>query len=1608
MSTISRIEKIRNEAVEVFKMTTQRQLLECVKSESYLKTVYKGREIFELLQNIDDAFDAEYINNNVSDKQNDTTGCVAHFEICDNSLTVSNNGRPFTLETLERLCQGNVSSKSNVIGCKGIGFRSVLNWSNHFMIYSSPDYDIHSDEYIAVEFSKELAESQLRNLASNDHISNQLKELRQKGYPDEYPIFKAPSAIEPINKKYNTVIKFFIEDKSVLDRIRLEIKEFDATVLLFLPNIENISFVDKNYKDSTIVFKRRKESGSKVSIIKEGESVKTYYFASKNTEIRLDSQNEDNQTRLSNDDLGLLKMAVAIPLELNDNNASTEYPLYSFFPIKDVPCPFPAILHAGFELTANRNDLDTSSESTFNINKLVFKHLLEFYVDTVEKGNFKERCLDLLCPSVKRNSQSNMHNFKFGDKLGRFGLETYYFNYCKVKDIFYSLGGSRYFNGNDTEMILLRDWPISINDSVFGNIVTVESTLWHFARQISSVENYEDSKVQVRLKKSIDENSVSWSPEYRVQLFKWWWQHDYIYLPKLLKNNTGDFITSNNDAVFLTGQIDNLPKWTHITLIDVDDERNLLIFFENEIKRNQAEELIQDTDRDESSKRKRILARLIREKALIHFQEQTSRAVISPVNSSIDNQYERAVDFVKWLWPILNENESNKSISDSETGKGWLKEIRFKLPSQDGTVVNAENLYLDSSFGEPFRERLFAKLDYYAPLCNVELGGKINELERFYIQLGVTRYPKIRLTNLEALRNKPHLHSTFSKFERINYQISKVEYILGVENLFASNTTSDIISWILNDKMLFTHLNSQFESDDSIIYFRPGNSRKDRTCKGNEIGDNILRKTFSDVPWIEINGKKYAPSRLIFSKRTTLNIIFEGKMSCISETEIKKIANEINRSESEVTSLLFILGMKNSLIDLSASYFYEILLKLPEISDMGESESLSREIYRLIIESDDSKLKKFQNSCPEKSKFLSIGKVLARKGYNGDSEYLPINEVYFSSSAVADFENKPFIDIPARRGNKDVFKNVLGIKSFQRDYKILEVVESHCNEDFSKDFENFCACIKAYKDDFDDISKMSVKLVKSLRVSSTDNDMNEKVLGDSSYAIMRDKDSSQKWYVVVGNCDNYKDISRNHLSVVMEQIFNEKLNFPSREFLSTVKFMFLLNKSQRRFFIKSHFGDDRRLEEAELEIRDYNDFKEKLKDTITKRCPDFNTAMVDDIEWGEYNSHGNMEKIVRLLRESGLNCSDLSQLLEHPINIPKYNHECLSNAFDKNKSKFKSIVYEHVRRNPSLLKTQLVSIWNEYRNLIHEIVTDDIRFNAIDEYNKILNEWYLKKRIDPTYENSTFDKIYDKNIRELNKIDPNAELLDAFKKEPERESLLYFDDDSSIKAYRNFIQHEKDSNEKRYNYGFMSGLLGRSTVADKVSPGKGPIKDSNNGTTFSVSNSVKQERKTQKQGDVAEYIVIRKLLANEIPQICEFLGMDYKVSWVSGACDRMKCRFNDDADTFDSLEADTKKGDKAGYDISAISSDGKKKLLIEVKSSSGDTCDFKMSAREYVELCHDRKDGDGVNVRARIIFVSNLSLNDSNCAPSVHYLDYSVGDDSHFILTPIDYDVSYQ
>ena len=131
------------------------------RKEKEITRDYEGREILELLQNTAD--------------QAREIGCKGHvlIELLPEGLIVANTGAAFSVGGVQSLETAHLSPKwrnrRRFIGNKGLGFRSILNWSQSPIILSGA---------LSLSYSPEFSKQILSRLIENPELEYRVKEIR--------------------------------------------------------------------------------------------------------------------------------------------------------------------------------------------------------------------------------------------------------------------------------------------------------------------------------------------------------------------------------------------------------------------------------------------------------------------------------------------------------------------------------------------------------------------------------------------------------------------------------------------------------------------------------------------------------------------------------------------------------------------------------------------------------------------------------------------------------------------------------------------------------------------------------------------------------------------------------------------------------------------------------------------------------------------------------------------------------------------------------------------------------------------------------------------------------------------------------------------------------------------------------------------------------------------------------------------------------------------------------------------------------------------------------------------------------------------------------------
>lgn len=298
--------------------------------EVELMSDYNGRQLYELLQNCDDAKAKSVLIEVDEDKK---------------TFIIANDGNePFDEKGFNSLLISNLTSKvkKTYIGNKGLGFRSIISWADCIIIESNN---------LRLKFSREIAAKNFENLFDQETRKKILDERNLSEDTKPFPFLSIPEIEENESENWTTKISINFESKpKVINDINSQISELHEEILLFLNNTNKI--IIRNSENKIL---KRTKNGKIITInnvkweIYEREDLFPSYLQ--------DIQSKDKDEHYN------LKIAIS------DKNINDVNFLYSYFPTK-IDIPFPVIIHGTFDLNSSRNQLRKSSKNEFVLTKL--------------------------------------------------------------------------------------------------------------------------------------------------------------------------------------------------------------------------------------------------------------------------------------------------------------------------------------------------------------------------------------------------------------------------------------------------------------------------------------------------------------------------------------------------------------------------------------------------------------------------------------------------------------------------------------------------------------------------------------------------------------------------------------------------------------------------------------------------------------------------------------------------------------------------------------------------------------------------------------------------------------------------------------------------------------------------------------------------------------------------------------------------------------------------------------------------------------------------------------------------------------------------------------
>lgn len=1370
---------------------------------------YHGREILELLQNADDAYQK-------SINEGKTHDCELEvlIEFKENKLTISNTGTFFDKAGMKAIVQGNNSSKSGkYIGNKGTGFRSILNWADEINIYSG-DFN--------VKFSKEFANSKFQEIKSKKQIQKQLK-----NNPYLYiPMLSVPQNIEPKQNNDMTSIEILINKDIKKDNFGVEeqIKNIDLRILLFLPNIKRIKIETKAEK---IIYERENINGEF-----EGFSLKKYL----NDELQINEQfyifnkvikkefEEDGQKKD-------IRLSIAIPKNFEDFEVGN---VYSFFPLLNVKSPFNCIMHATYILGDHR---DTISRN--EVNKTIITEQLKFLIDVSEKfasKKYADTALRLLTPVDFKSK-----NWKFPPAFSQFSIfEEFYLKILESAKILQTVN-DEYISMRDKPIMFNCDFPqlfLGENFKTLLKPVKDESAILikYLASSLNQSLNIEENNLLL----IINRLTNSWIISEQIKVFSWWNRYYSKSLPKLLKTQNGSWLQFGEECYFLVGNFRNkgLPSW--VSVPSLDSEYQQLLF-------KDAEQLPEIQKIKETNKEIHI-SRLISQNniyPLVKFTYRDRSNIISTVNSSV-NSYNKSIDFLKWLWKNYKEERE-----DWTPPRGTEQSpVRYNFPNAKEKIFDSKKLYFGKVYGNNLSIKLFDTTYEEIPSPNLFSINKenIKSFSNFLSKFGVNKFPIIEKQEVIPLDSYSRKYKEIiinnedigcSTNLSIRY---KLPFITHLEDKLKSLTTLEIIRWIHEDYSLKSYLSNPFYTENAEITYC-GNLQKNERNYCDQI-QNYLLFVFNEVKWVEINGKKYSPRQIIKDIDSRNNQKFSDLIPILDAKFIKDIAYKLKMEFNTVHKIIKLFDFCDKVTDLSSDDFYSFMLNLPEY-DFQKSITLSKLVYRII---EQANFTTTYYDSESKNRFFDIGKVLVQ--YKGKLQYYLAKKSYLPSTKIINKQNVPIVE-KRQRSNNANFIRIFGCQQYNKEYSIQKetISENKSNKNFQCYFMKFIKYAKAYSErneNFErDIKKLSIKLVDTISIIEN----NQVVKITDEYICIRE--SATSWYITVfGN-----DYELNQISEAIENICANIANTPGFESGKLGELFRAREESDREFLIKKEFGTLDVIADESYK----NDIKNNFIETIQKIDKYYPINEIG-IDFENFSSEQNSEKLLKLLLNIETDVDNFKQAgFVYEINLIPYHKAKLTRFINKEKREFKNRLYTKAVMDENLQILFLSTVMkfenfeiDKYKNSIYF----DVKSVAKDSFaNLYYNELGSSKLLDSNVE-------YSKNYELLN---PDRLFEDEIANNSNVQQMVYFNKAKEFETWlaAKVVAQQSNTNEPSDAYSKYKSIIPKKeepAFRDQSSI-KSPNKPRSNGSY--TSSSAERRNKNKKMFGNKGELVIYNLLCLE-------------------------------------------------------------------------------------------------------------------------------------------------
>lgn len=1325
---------------------------------------YNGRQILELLQNCDDQSALEV---------------RIFLDTKKKVFSIENDGVSFSLEGYRSLFIANLTSKVNrqkYIGNKGLGFRSIINWSDEIQIISNNISLTYSHKFI-----KDFFEN---NFSVEDR--NRIKQEFNKG-DNETPValLAMPEIKEYGSHNFTTKIQINYK-KSEEVHILEQLDVIDTDSLLFLNSIEKISIViDDEEKEYIKNAEKSDKVGDIVIINKTINNVNWKVYALEG-EIDKDciENDEDKETTFQ------IKIAIA------DNFTKSNPNLFSFFPT-NIKFDQEYILHATFELDSTRNQIVKSVKNEFLLKKIV-----EFTIQVAKMHGQTEVNYNVL----------RILNYKHkADVLDKYGYYNLIDEALQNEPIFPCIDNT-YKTKNEILYVddLLSNILLNyeLRDVMPYHLIPIDSTVIEDVLTKQEVDR--DLLLLTNLQEFVnDVSSAKLSISDRINFLE-------IVLNNLKEYNKGKkefnfnilidndgVVVDSSENVYTIPSKDNkliVPDFSKIK--SVNSELYNIFNHRNNTSGNRSNtRFFYDTFKDYCN---------IHEYDIVPLMNR----IISKANELINSTNLSTTQQVKILKETISALYQNYNQLDNKEIRRDLNKLLVLTKSNEFKPIT--QLFLSEKYGEigvsnqAIFKGIYQDSDYIADqsiLFDNDIQTEIENVEEFLIWLGINEFFIYELKNDEnypgtgSFKHIPYfnyLRKSVNDFE--NYSGYRHSFTFIKNDIIEVMDIYKLIVCCYVDTFLKNQITNLSNKDSFAFYY------------------NRVYYT-----------KNKKPSYIKFQINKVFNLenfIIEDKFSWVNEFEIDynhKLFKKFSIGPSIVKNILIELGAIEYFEDAPVELLNASFEKFNDKNPDGKSQTFYKQMVKILSKRN-----------------IVLDKPFKLFAYNGEDLVPMLqNEVYFSDNNLLPkrfAKDYPLLNYPLRAGAKEAIKRfkindlddlLINIKSFKE--------FDNLNDKFNAFFQSLKPYVLAYRleeVDADSSINSNVQLLNAFKFIICQDvtcQLDSKVFDLENDTYVFDKE--RKTYFIKVNSDSTLQKLKSNpafidiFSEVLTNVFstkNEKHIFESliKDSQSTINYN--LNKALGNNALeeaKVHLGQMSSKKYFWSTIFKLIDIPEEASD---ERIDEFKkenfSEYVFNLDYINYNNERNFNQFKEIFYRLNIAISDFNDLVTERIDLTNYNKQKLIVEYHNFNTQFKQIVYKGLKSQNIDLKRTLYNYYNHYNLALEHIkvLANDYSESYINNPKELVEEFFKEMFEDFDFDVITEDFNLYKLEVEFSKAFTEDELY-LIRFNTEWQSLLAFGEIDVIKEEledNSEAEKEDDQIEEGANDNEVVATRTKTTVLD--------------------------------------------------------------------------------------------------------------------------------------------------------------------------------------------------